>query len=98
MKLPSISKHSATDWPNGPMARRLTTIQSAIKRFQVRPLVRSSFCRRELSFGVLEVLWWWPRGGRDFFGVVCDYVESCAVAMGTPLSSLKEPDISANST
>jgi hypothetical protein len=29
------------NWPNGPMARRLTTIQSAIKRFQVRPLVRS---------------------------------------------------------
>jgi hypothetical protein len=25
------------------MARRLTTIRSAIKRFQVRPLVRSSF-------------------------------------------------------
>jgi hypothetical protein len=29
--------------PNGPMARRLTTIQFDIKRFQVRPLVRSSF-------------------------------------------------------
>jgi hypothetical protein len=37
------------------MARRLTTIQSAIKRFQVRPLVRSHmittlFCQRTLIF------------------------------------------------
>jgi hypothetical protein len=49
-------------WPNGPMARRLTTIQSAIKRFQVRPLVRSkqlftaitSFLRPPGSGGRIE--------------------------------------------
>jgi hypothetical protein len=37
----NTSINQLINWPNGPMARRLTTIQSAIKRFQVRPLVRS---------------------------------------------------------
>jgi hypothetical protein len=39
------------------MARRLTTIQSAIKRFQVRPLVRShpAFLASFLSFSGLVV-------------------------------------------
>jgi hypothetical protein len=55
------------------MARRLTTITTRIrtwfipiKRFQVRPLVRSIFANSGVSFGVLGVLWrpwWWP-GGR----------------------------------
>ena len=31
LRLSSISKHSATDWPNGPMARRLTTIQPGVE-------------------------------------------------------------------
>jgi hypothetical protein len=38
------------------MARRLTTIRSAIKRFQVRPLVRSSFLRSRASGFFLEGL------------------------------------------
>jgi hypothetical protein len=65
---------SVNNWPNGPMARRLTTIRSAIKRFQVRPLVRSSFLRSRASGSFLEGLnlrHWrgiWTTSGRGTWG------------------------------
>jgi hypothetical protein len=41
------------NWPNGPMARRLTTINMiGIKRFQVRPLVRSNSSQSSYLFFV----------------------------------------------